>query len=518
MGVPLYQAISRQSGMSFQAHNLVNRNAIHVLTTPPFLNYSNENPFWFRGMQFFLVISALILFVAAGASIIRAIDRSGAMGLTGAPLAGVSFMTGLGAVSFQMFLYSLVSIPLNPIFIMLPWLPFIAAVFFRYRTKTADHQKQRWDAISVALLAVIIVQSAYAFIYALSVPLFGWDAWFIWFLKARVFFLDQGISSEFLSNAGYRHHQDYPLLMPLATAFVYGAAGSANETIGKLLYPLQFLSLLSVIYYALSRAAGRRAGLLFAALSTLVPVIMIHAGGVPGKIGPLYAGDFVGYSDLALSIYFMGAGAFLYFHAKEGGRPHLLLASLFLAMAAWTKNEGLTFAGFAVALFLIYRILFKREGILKDALLLVLPIAAVVIPWSLYKAGLGIGSEYVENLSLATIATNLWKLPIIFKTLGKMVFSHIELYNFCWWAYAISTLANWRASKALITLHLLLFLQLSAYIFIYIISPAPIDWHLATSADRLLLHLLPLALLITALNLVSMAGAGPRVSPGKADA
>lgn len=469
-------------------------------------------------MQPFLIISALILFFASGASVIRAIDGRGATGLAGAPLAGISFMIGLGAVSFQMFLYSLASIPLNPIFIMLPWLPFIAFVFFRFRMTSAKPRKEGWDRASIVLLAIIIIQSAYAFLYAFSVPLFGWDAWFIWFVKARVFFLDQGISGEFLSNPGYRHHGDYPLLMPLATAFVYGAAGSANETIGKLMYPVQLLSLVAVIYYAVSRAAGKRTGLLFAALSTLVPIIMVHAGGAPGKIGRLYAGDFVGYSDLTLSIYFMGAAAFLYWHMKEDNRPHLVMASLFLAFGAWTKNEGLTFAAFSAVLFIIYRALYKREGLAKDALVLMLPIAAVIIPWSVYKSGLGIGSEYVGNLSIATISGNIWKLPIILKTIGKMAFTHIELYNFVWWAYAVSTFGNWRVSKEIVIMHLLLFLQLSTYVFIYIISPAPIDWHLATSADRLLLHLLPLALLITALNLVSIIGAAPGVSQGKAEA
>ncbi len=454
-------------------------------------------------MQVFLVISALILFVASGASIIRAIDRGNRLSLRGAPLAGLSFMTGLGAVSFQMFLYSLASVPLNPVFIMLPWIPFIAFVFFRFRAG-ARPEKMRRDFVGFALIAIVIIQSAYAFIYALSVPLFGWDAWFIWFLKARAFFLDQGISGEFLANPGYRHHGDYPLLMPLAISFVYGAAGSASEMIGKVIYPLQLLSLVSVIHYAVSRISERRTGLLFAALATLVPVIMIHAGGVPVKLGYLYAGDFAGYADLALSIYFLGSAAFLYLYAKEGGRAHLAIASLFLAFSAWTKNEGLTFAAFGVMLTLLYIAIYRREAFIKDALVLVLPIAAVVIPWSLYKASLGLGSEYVENLGLATVSANIWKLPTILKTLGRMAFTDIALYNFAWWAYALSTFANWRLSKALIMAHLLLFMQLFTYMFIYIISPAPIDWHLATSVDRLLLHLLPLGLFITAVNFAAI--------------
>ncbi|HBG46700.1 MAG TPA: hypothetical protein DDW94_06875 [Deltaproteobacteria bacterium] len=459
-------------------------------------------------MQLLFVILTLILFAAAGASVIRLIDRSGETGLHGAPLIGIAFITGLGVVSLQMFILSLFSIPVTLATVSIPWLVFIAAVFLKIKGAPARRERERWDLASVLLLAIIIVQSAYSFVYALSVPLSGWDAWFIWFMKARVFYLDQGVTGQFLVDPNYQQHQDYPVMLPLAISLVYSAAGSVKEVFGKLLYPLQFLSLISVIYYATAKEAGRRTGLLFAALLSIVPVIMIHAGGIPLKIGQLYAGDFVGYSDFALSIVFLAASVFFYLYAQEGGKATLALSALFLGIGAWTKNEGLTFAIFSTLLFFVYRFKKGGMGFVRESLVFVPVIALFVLPWLFYRVSLGVGSEYVGNLSFSTVIDNLWKLGVIFKTLGRMLFLNVELYNFCWWAYVLSVAANWRwvFSRGLVALNLLLALQLSTYIFIYIISPAPIDWHLATSADRLLLHLLPLAMLITAFNLVSLAG------------
>lgn len=461
-------------------------------------------------MKVFYAIPALALFVAAGASILRAVDRSGDSGLSGAPFIGASFLAGMAAVSLQMFLYSLAGVPFRPALISLPWIAFVAVVFFVLKRPRAQKgpEKERFGILCYALLAVIAAQAAYAFAYALTLPLFGWDAWFIWFYKARAFYLDGAVSGEFLSGQTRYHHGDYPLLVPLAAAWMYSAAGSADEALGKLLWPLQLLSLLSIMYFAVSKVADRRTGLLFAALLSLVPVVAMHSGGLPVKIGELYSGDFVGYADLLLSACFLAAGALFYLYALEGRAPLLIFSALFLGIGAWTKNEGLTFALFGVLLFGAYRLRQGRGGA-RDALAMALTAAAFIVPWALFKGSFGIGSEYVENLSAEVVASNLWKLGVILKTLGRMVFSNIELYSLCWWAYAISVLANWRglAAGRLLILHALMAAQLSAYVLVYVISPAPVDWHVTTSADRLLLHLIPLAVFITAVNLTDVVRA-----------
>ena len=56
----------------------------------------------------------------------------------------------------------------------------------------------------------------YLLSYALLLPVFGWDAWHIWLLKAKVFFVEKGVPTGFLLDETLKYsHQDYPLLVPL---------------------------------------------------------------------------------------------------------------------------------------------------------------------------------------------------------------------------------------------------------------------------------------------------------------
>jgi hypothetical protein len=52
----------------------------------------------------------------------------------------------------------------------------------------------------------------------------------------------------------------------------------------------------------------------------------------------------------------------------------------------------------------------------------------------------------------------------------------------------------------------LVFWQLAVYVGIYALSPYDIDWHLTTSLDRVLLHIMPLAAAAAA---AALAEAGP---------
>lgn len=456
-------------------------------------------------MELMRLTSAVLLFVLAGYVLIRLVDARNSSGLKGVSLLGASFMLGTGAVTLQMFIYSLSSISFGVFIISTPWIALGAATLFLRPQDGANAVKPAADktgAVEAALLFVIVSQVAYAFIYSLSMPLSGWDAWFIWFLKARVFFIDKGVSAVFLTDPLYSQaHPDYPLMVPLAVSWIYTAAGRAYEQFGKVIYPLQFASMLIVFNYAAGRVSDKRTGLLFTALLSLTPFLLAHAGGLPVKIGGLYTGDFTGYSDLALSAYFMAGGAFLFLYMKEGVRAHLVLASLMFAVSAWTKNEGITFAGFSFLLLIVFLVVERRSSA-RDIVYFLIPLFVFVLPWTVYKSAHGLTSEYVGNLSLSVFTGNLGRLAAIIPTALKFMFTQVALLNFAWWAYLASTLLNFRNAGAvrLLTLHALLLLQLGAYIFVYIITPVDINWHLLTSLDRLILQLLPLGMFITAVN------------------
>lgn len=467
-------------------------------------------------MTLLKVIPGALLFFLAGHVVLKLADRRAEALFGPVSYAGASFMLGLGAISLQMFFYSLVSIPFSALLISAPWIVLGVVMLFHPAFKRTafrtDGQKLGWAG--GVLLAVILSQVLYSFAYSLTMPLSGWDALFIWFLKARAFFLDGSVEAAFLTDPAYaQDHPEYPLLVPLAVTWIYAAIGAAQEEAGKVIYPLQFAALLSVFHYGVRRFTGSRtAGLLFTALLSVTPLILVHAAGFPVQIDPGFTGkDLTGYADLTLSAYFLAAGLFIFLYAREGRGPFAFIASLMLAMGAWTKNEGLTFAllGFLI---LAASALFSGRRDFRTLALAAIPLALFILPWSAYKTALGLGSDYVQSMGPGVFFSNLSRLGEIIPYAGAFMFLKPGVIGLGWWAYAASALLSVRSliSARTLTLHALILGQLGAYVFVYIITPVDLKWHLGTSLDRLVLHLIPLAMLAAALHISTLAGLRPQ--------
>ncbi len=463
-------------------------------------------------MTVFMAVSAITAFLLSGYVLLWIIDLKGELGFNIGVRAAISFSLGLGAISLQMFLYSLASIPFGFYSVAAPWV-FIAGAFFLYSFRKPQKTKAAIEKAStglpeVILSIVILSQAAYVFTYALALPLSGWDAWFIWFLKGRAFFVDRTVSNGFLTNSLYAYdHPEYPLLIPLSIAWVYTAIGHVSETAAKVIFPLQFYSMLAVFYYFTRRLWGRSAGLIFTALLSLTPIVLIHSGGFPVKIGVLYAGDFVGYADLTIAMYFLSACAFFYLYTQEGRTPQVILSGLFLALGAWTKNEGLAFAALGFLGILIYLMTGKKGWWLKAAVIAAI-LMLFIAPWSVYKMGLGLRSEYTGNMGLSVFFGNIGRLRLVTARMVEYMFGYVALYNFTWWLYGASFIFNLRglARKPLLILNAMLLSQLVVYALIYVISPNEINWLIQTSLDRVLLHLTPLSMLIAAVNMKEVLG------------
>lgn len=457
------------------------------------------------------VITALVVIVLPGLLVLRVSDKRGELEAGTGARFSLAFMFGLGAVSLQMFFYSVAGIPFGYLQIAVPWvaLSAISLVFPGKKTARRASLSERPGPLAIIFEIVILSQAAYALIYSLLLPARGWDAWHIWLLKARVFFVDKGVPTEFLLDPALKYaHPDYPLLMPLSAAWVYTALGGVAEVAAKTLWPLQFASMLFIFHYAARKASGARTAVVFTALLSLTPIILAHAAGLLGSLGPLPAGNYAGYADMALSIYLMSAGAFLYIYASEGGGYAVTLSAASFALAAWTKNEGLPAALFG--LLLIFWCAFGRKGWVTKTVGSIAIVSLFTAPWFLYKSYYGIGSEYTGNLSPALIAENIGRLKPVIGSLLSYLFTEISLYNFAWWGYMVSLVLNWRGflKRPILVLNLMIFFQTALYVFVYVITPADVKWQLSTSLDRVVLHMLPLSLLVMAVNIGSFIRAG----------
>lgn len=420
----------------------------------------------------------------------------------------ISFMLGMGVVSLQMFAYSQLSVPFKIYSISAPWLvlALVTLLFRPARERLLLNTKIKAEDIfsdmgwpEIVLLLIILSQVFYAFLFGALLPIRGWDALQTWAYKGKVFFYDMGISYDFMKDPS--NHSDYPLLIPLTFSWIYTSMGQVNEELVRMIYPLQYVSMLALFYFAIRRVALKRVSLLFTTLLSMTPVIMVHTSGFIVRIGGLHSTDLAGYADLALSIFFLGAGTFLYLYISELNSAYLIMTVLFLTMGAWTKNEGLVFLLMGGILITVSLVIGKR--IKYGAILAVWGfIWVVTLPWLFYKMHFHISSEYTPNMNTTTVQNNLSRLPYIIRMFFYVLFRDADLYNYTWYGYVISSLINIRESfrNPLLSLHALLLVQFAAYIFIYLISPLEIEFHLRTSIDRVIIHLTPLAMMVMALN------------------
>jgi hypothetical protein len=213
------------------------------------------------------------------------------------------------------------------------------------------------------------------------------------------------------------------------------------------------------------------------------------------------------YADVPLSFFFLAALALLIFHGeryagrdgKSGSGP-LLLAGLMAGLAAWTKNEGLVF--FAVILSVRTVVVgwqvgarrAMREGLVILAgaaplLLMVLFLKSQVTHRNLLIAGQGLTETTARifdtgrhlTIALTFVSSGVQVIhafaiiiPVSFLLLGR----HRDRTN--------------RTPCALLPAGVIA-LMLAAYYGIYLTTPLELKAHLATSIDRLIVQLWPMA-------------------------
>jgi hypothetical protein len=183
----------------------------------------------------------------------------------------IAFGLGAGLVAFEMQCLSFISLPLNGALVLAPWgilwliyllmqprpqsgkRPIESRVFFK-DLHHAALSIQPAAAILTGALAVIIVT---VFFRAAFHPIVEWDGWAIWDLKAQAFYHDRSIFPFVNDSYSQLTGFDYPLLSPLAGAFLYLILGQATDKV-LLLTAAFYAAALGIFFSALRRYGGSR--------------------------------------------------------------------------------------------------------------------------------------------------------------------------------------------------------------------------------------------------------------------
>ena len=397
-------------------------------------------------------------------------------GLSAAVLAG-DLILGLSIVVPLAFAWGLAGLPWTPI--SMPALALGMALILRRalpvrRVRAPAHLRPRGlDRAAELLLAVCALIAAWKW---LRTPLWCWDHFIIWGLKARRMVIDGTLDLSFLGLRTYAaSNPHYPIGLPVAWRFLSPSSLPVSDS--RLIHALFAAALLAVTHAAARRlGASRTAAALLAAALCASPLF--------------WDTEAVGIADLPLAAVAVAA-LLLALDAREDVGFPAWPAGLALGFLSWVKLEGVPLGALLAAACAL-----SLSGKWRLALL---------APWALSTA--------------AALATRRWLLPADGSflqgdwqaRLSERVRDPLALIGAMlrdlagpewlglWFLFAAAALASlFLPARPARRLSAVVVSQFLAYAFIYFgtyLDPAS---HVHSSFHRLAAALLPLALLAMA--------------------
>ena len=406
------------------------------------------------------VVIAILSMIVIGLPIALAIDRSA----RGPLLLGTAFLYGSGWIFLALLALSILHVQWTVVSVVIAALLPLALLMntTRHSVLGTRHFKPHWLDIPT-----LVSMLGFA-LFATAAPLWEWDFWAIWGMKARVFLEHGGIDWRFLQSPWNSYvHADYPLLVPLNFDFVALLNGGWSD---------RWLGLLSVAWAAALLLIVRD---LAARESTVVPSALITlaiAGLAASRYPGLAEGPIIAYG--AAGVLFIrralqcGVGLQPDPTGRAEARPHMLHGALLLGLAANVKNEGLALLVAVAAALLLVR---------PRAVLRLWPSLALAAPWLILRAAHTLPTDIVGGSAMTRV---LARLP----NAAMIVFYVVRhLYEPWFWITVLVGVMilplSMRRREAFVLL--VTGIQLVFYIGSYFATPHGIRWHVATSWSRL---------------------------------
>jgi 4-amino-4-deoxy-L-arabinose transferase-like glycosyltransferase len=345
----------------------------------------------------------------------------------------------------------------------------------------------------VAFAVALLCAAARFSILSWQQPNGQFDAFAHWNLEAR--FLSAG--DGHLRQYSYMtwSHPDYPLLIPGSIAGAWALIGTRTTVVPCVIAWLFTFSLVGLVSISIARLRDERQGLLAGLCLLGTPFLIEHGASQ--------------YADVPVAFFYVATIALLFRNAEaSSSRGFLMLSGAAAGLAAWTKNEGLLFAVSFVALYLLITAIrnWKTIGVreMPAVLMGLAPILAIVI---VHKAYMGQMNDLVvgQNIDATTHRVlDVSRYAHVIKQMALGIFSFgkwnhllpLPLLLFIYSILAGMDIPDENKRRPLILAALLTFVMGMAFFSIYIVTPWDLSWHLETSLNRLLLQLLPLAILV----------------------
>lgn len=406
---------------------------------------------------------------------------------------------GVGVLSLLYFLVKLLFGPSNIVYSAVEFAALAASAaacwLFRDRAVVGEEPRRLagwlWLLPVATAVCLIIAVAQFADSSAAS-PYGNWDAWSIWNLRAKLLAQPNGAWRDAFSPVlnqlagGGATHGDYPLLVSAYIARCW----SLTSSIGNVTAPTAVAGLFSLA----------TVGLLIGGLAILRGWTTALTGGII----LLGTAEFLHNSawqlaDVPLGFFYLAAFVlFLLSDAAGGVRRVAVVAGIALGCAAWTKDEGMLFALFAILALTAWQMLSRPGARLRTLALFaagaVLPLS-VSIYFKIFLAPKGIWAPLTVSAAARKLADASRYMQIFgglwseWLGLGRGI-AHPAVCLVVL-AACLGVSREWLRRPAVLAAWGLLLAITAAYFFTYVVTPLDLAWHLGTSAGRLMVQLVP---------------------------
>jgi hypothetical protein len=324
----------------------------------------------------------------------------------------------------------------------------------------------------------------------------GFDGVFNFELKARLMFEHSSgqLPLAYLSDVSRAwSHPQYPLMVPFGELWVYTWLGRVDQAAIKMLFPLFFFALVAFVCGAVRRVAGGRIALASGVGLGLMPPLTLLPGAASG------------YADVPLAAAVAGSVAFTFHALRKGDSEAVTVAGLLLAVATWTKAEGVVIAGTLGVLGVLCLRLQEREQApsisLRHSLVLLWMPSVAAVCWLVVQYRYGIPAPDFVPLSARSVLDNAERLPIIADLIVRELVRPGH-WGLVWPASAIAVVLAAGRQQGLIASDRFLvgaiYFPLILYTLPFMLSSwADVGEHVRSALPRLLVPLSPVALLFT---------------------
>jgi hypothetical protein len=383
-------------------------------------------------------------------------------------LIGEAYLLGAGAATFVLFALSLAGILWSRTSLALGCLLVALLAMLPVIRRGVPRPKMPELGLANVIDVVTAALSGGHFLLATAAPPVESDYLLIWGVKARMFLAAAGIDWSYLeAPLNGPSHPDYPLHLPLlydVYALVHGSWPEAWT--GFPTFAFGFAALL-----ALRGLLADELPKLARAVATLI-------------LMPLLFSPFIGIGEAPLIAYATIGVLYVKRGAAQASRHEIITGAVFLGLAAWSKNEGLSLIG-AVVLGMIVA---RRSRLLPW----LLPAVAINIPWLVIHRLHGLKVDLAAGGALERLTARLTDpLPIIEALLPR---TGMPLLFWCGVVVAVAIGVR-RMTADDRFLAVTTAVQLLIYVGVYFMTPRELAWHIQTSWERVLRQIMPLIVL-----------------------